>query len=231
MKKLFQALLWDFLMEWRYGIIPVALFMTGAYSLSIYCLKSYLPPEIISLLLFSDPMVFGFIFAGAMILFEKDCNTLAALAVNPIGWWRYMAAKALTLTAIIVPIVFGIIWFTVPHTFSALFPLLYGMIGTSFLFILLGIIGTGMVETFNQYMIIVPLFLIPLCIPLVGLWANIHPFLLWLIPTQATLHLLQSYYKETALSVFVYSYLYLTFSVGVTFIGAVYSFGKIGAKE
>ncbi len=191
MRTFLLILKWDFILLAKYGILPIALAM-GAIYIGLVSFFS-ITPDFICFLIFSDPSMFGFIFIGVMVLFEKQAGTSSALIVTPLKAWQYLLSKSLSLTILAIIISLSMV-------FAAQQPINYLLVGisvslTSVLFLLLGFIGAQRVKTFNQYILVIPLFLAPLCIPLIGyfgLWES--PFL-WIIPTQSTLSLLKQSYS------------------------------------
>lgn len=192
MKTFINLLKWDLLLLAKYGILPVAMGIGALYIGLIYLLN--IPTDIVILIIFSDPSMMGFIFIGVMVLFEKQSGTSSALVVTPLKPWQYLLSKSITLTipAIIISIV--IAYFS--DAYVNYFLLIFTVSLTSILFLLLGFVGAQRVRTFNQYILIIPMFLAPLCIPIVhffGLWES--P-LMWIIPTHSSLVMLKSAFNE-----------------------------------
>jgi fluoroquinolone transport system permease protein len=187
MKTFFKLLKWDLLLLAKYGILPVAIGIGVLYIALIYLLN--LPNEFVVLLVFSDPSMMGFIFIGVMVLFEKQSGTTSALIVTPLQPWQYLLSKSISLSipAIIVSFFMGL-----ASNADVNYTLLFlSVILTSVLFLLLGFVGAQRVRTFNQYILIIPLFLAPLCVPFVHYFEWWESPLMWLIPTHSSLTLLK----------------------------------------
>lgn len=192
MKTFINLLKWDLLLLAKYGILPVAMGIGALYIGLIYLLN--VPTDIVILIIFSDPSMMGFIFIGVMVLFEKQSGTTSALVVTPLQPWQYLLSKSITLTIPAI-IISNVIAFA-SETSVNYFLLLTTVSLTSILFLLLGFVGAQRVRTFNQYILIIPMFLAPLCIPIVdffGLWES--P-LMWIIPTHSSLVLLKGVFYE-----------------------------------
>ena len=98
--KLLRTIIWDIRFALRYNIITVAIVITGLYTIIFKLIPGADITEVLVSFIFSDPTMLGFIFVGAMVLFEKDANTLQALTVTPIKPWQYLWSKAIALTLI-----------------------------------------------------------------------------------------------------------------------------------
>jgi fluoroquinolone transport system permease protein len=206
MKIFIKLLKWDFILLVKYGILPVAIGIGLLYLALIHFFN--LSPSIIMFLIFNDPSALGFIFVGVMVLFEKQAGTTSALVVTPLRPWQYLLSKSIILT---IPAIFVSVAmvFAAGATISYLYVIISVAL-TSVLFQLLGFIGAQRVKTFNQYILIIPLFIAPLSIPLVsffGLWET--PFM-WIFPTHSTLVMLkagigEASFREWLLGLFILS--------------------------
>ncbi|MBN2609919.1 MAG: ABC transporter permease [Bacteroidales bacterium] len=215
--KLLKTIIWDLKFAIRYNIVTVAVVITALYTIIIKLVPGADIPEVVASLIFSDPTMLGFIFTGAMVLFEKDANTLQALAITPVKPWQYLWSKAVSLTLIALFCSFGItiiarginanfLWLSLSVTLS------------SFLFIFIGFIGVSRVKTFNQYIILIPLFMLPTVLPLADFYGLYHTSLFYLIPTQGSLLLFKAAFKTATCFEIVYSLVILTLSVTVAYI-------------
>lgn len=209
----------------KYNLLSVSIFISGIYILifKIFDVGSYHP--LVSAIIFSDPAMLGFIFIGVMVLFEKQQNTLQALSVCPVKLEKYIWSKAISLTILALPICFGIVFSAHGFNFNY-FAFITAMLLSSVLFALLGFIGVARVQTFNQYIIIIPLFLAPAIIPLLALFDLwFHP-LFYLIPTQASLLLFKAVFEPIQPLEWIYSITYLTFWLIGTRYFAIRSYKK-----
>jgi len=101
MKELAHLIRHDFILLARNRIITISIFLTVIYVVLFKALSSFGPTEkFLVLVIFNDPALLGFLFIGVMVLFEKNENTIAALAVTPMRLHLYILSKSLALTCI-----------------------------------------------------------------------------------------------------------------------------------
>lgn len=215
-RKLIHRIKWDLLFTLRYNVITVALIVTVLYTLVFKFIPGADIIEVVVSLIFSDPVMLGFMFIGAMVLFEKDANTLQALSVTPTKIWHYLWSKAIVLTLIALTCSIGMS--IAVHGFNLNFVyLILGVSLTSLLFIFIGFIGVSKVKTFNQYIILIPLFLLPAIIPLVEFYRVFKSSLFFIIPTHGTLILLRSAFEGGDSAEIIYSIVILCFLVLISY--------------
>ena len=86
MIKLFKQIKWQFLIFQRNNLISMIVGITAFYVLIIYLIKDFANVEkFITLLIYNDPAIVGFIFIGISIILEKDQEVLPALFVTPLN--------------------------------------------------------------------------------------------------------------------------------------------------
>lgn len=212
MKKFKKTLVWDLKLLVRYQILTIALVVTVGYVVLFTGAKAYLAESVVTMLIFSDPAMLGFMFIGALVLFEKSAQTLSAITVTPLRTSQYLWSKVFALTIMAIPCSIamalvglqGVQW----HW------LLLAVVLSSALYTLIGFIGVLRVKTLNQYLIVIPLFMIPLCVPLLG-WLNITPefYGYYLVPTQASLILFKASIGQVAPWQLVYALTYLALTI------------------
>jgi fluoroquinolone transport system permease protein len=211
MKALLNLLKWDLLLLLKYGILPVAMGVGVLYIGLVYLLN--IPNYIIVLLIFSDPSMMGFIFVGVMVLFEKQAGTSSALVVTPLQPWQYLLSKSISLS--IPAVIVSLAMVFASQSGGSYVLVTVAVVLTSILFLLLGFVGAQWVKTFNQYILIIPMFLMPFCIPLVdyfGLWQS---QLMWIIPTHSSLKLLTAAFEGIATWEIVLSVSILLISISI----------------
>lgn len=222
MKLFINLLKWDLVLLFKYGILPVAIGIGVLYIALIYLLN--IPNNIIVLLIFSDPSMMGFIFVGVMILFEKQAGTTSALVVTPLQPWQYLLSKSISLS--VPAIIVSLAMVFASKAGGSYFLVTIAVVLTSVLFLLLGFVGAQQVKTFNQYILIIPMFLVPFCIPLVdylGLW---NSQLMWVFPTYASLKLLSAAFGEVNTMEILLSILILITSIYLAWIWAMQVYKK-----
>ena len=199
---------WDFILFAKYRIILITAIIAALYTI----LFRFLPEgseKLVVFIIFSDPTFMGFMFIGAILLFEKSSHTNQVLSILPLRLSDYILSKALVLT--IIALTAGLIMIVAGTGFH--FNPLIMIIGftlTSLIFVFLGIAGVARVKTLNQYILILPLFFIPAALPFLdffGLWES--P-LFYIIPTQASLLLFEGIHSGISVGNLIYSLSYLT---------------------
>jgi fluoroquinolone transport system permease protein len=178
------------------------------------------------MLLFFDPAIIGIVFVGALVLFEKSENVLQALVVTPMKTDDYLLSKivSLTMLSVISAVVFITLMGLFNETRFNIFYLFTGIILTSVMLILIGIILVSRVQSVNGYMLGMIIGFLGLTFPpllhLFGLLEN-PVFYAW--PTQASFILFDAVFNASALEPWEIAY-----GVGyqIVWIIALYFFAK-----
>jgi fluoroquinolone transport system permease protein len=216
MVRILHYSLWQLKLLARYQIIMVAFVIAGVYTLAFTIVPVLQIDSVLIYLIFSDPTALGFIFIGAMILFEKSDQTLSAQVITPLKPYEFLWSKAI---ALLVPtIICGFIMMIAAkgNDFRlALF--LLNITLTSLLFTFLGIAGAMRVKTFNQYMLVIPLFIAPTSLPLLNFFELTDLKVLYIIPTQSSLYLFQQTLRAPDLIAELLSLMYLALWVYLSY--------------
>jgi fluoroquinolone transport system permease protein len=222
MKIFIKLLKWDFVLLVKYGILPVAIGIGLLYIALIHIFN--LSPNIIIFLIFNDPTALGFIFVGVMVLFEKQSGTTSALVVTPLRPWQYLLSKSIILTIPAIFISVAMV-FAAGATISYLYVIISVAL-TSVLFLLLGFIGAQRVKSFNQYILIIPIFIAPLSIPLVSFFRLLETPFMWIIPTHSTLVMLKAGIGEASFKEWLLGFFILSGSVFLVWKWAITEYKK-----
>jgi fluoroquinolone transport system permease protein len=212
-KRLASLMKLDAILIVRNKILLVTLVITALYAAIFQVLPETHFHTVVTLFIFTDPVMLGFLFIGVMMLFEKQGNTLQAMIVSPVSPGEYIASKAITLTilALLSALVMG--FAAVGFHFHILFMGL-AVVLSSLLFIFFGFVAVSKVQTFNQYFIVIPLFMIPCFLPLLNYFGITNTIVLYVIPTQASLILFEAAFNtEVALDDKIYALVYLPLSL------------------
>jgi fluoroquinolone transport system permease protein len=187
---LLHAVLWDLRLQLRYQIVTVAIAVTAVYAVLLRLVPEEWRDDTTVLLVLADPTMIGFLFVGALMLFERGASTLQAVVVTPLSPAQYVWSKATSLTAI--SLVCAVTMTVGGHggDFSPV-PLLVSVALTSLLFVFIGIAAVTRVRTINEYLLIVPLYLVPLYLPLLDFFRVLESHLFLFLPTQASILLLR----------------------------------------
>ena len=216
MKTLFRLILWDLKLQIRNSILTVAVFIAVFYTAVFLLLGLRGKDDVLIALIFSDPTFMGFIFTGVLVLFEKSANTLQALVVTPVKIWQYLFSKAISLTIITSIICFAMVFASHGFRFNYFWFIITTFL-SSVLFIFLGFIGVAKVKTFNQYIIVIPLFIAPLSLPYLYFFGVSDSWLFYILPTQGALILFRGAFEKIAVSDSIYAFAYLSLSIWIAY--------------
>ena len=216
MKTLFRLVYWDLKLQVRNGILTVAIFIAVFYTAFFLLLGLRGNDDILVALIFSDPTFMGFIFTGVLVLFEKNANTLQALVVTPVKLWQYLFSKAISLTLITSIICFAMVFTSHGFHFNYFWFSIAALL-SSILFIFLGFIGVAKVKTFNQYIIVIPLFIAPLSLPYLHFFGVSNSWLFYVLPSQGALILFRGAFEKIAFGDSIYAMGYLISTIWVTY--------------
>jgi len=216
---------WQIKLLAKYQILTIAFVIAAGYTVAIKLLPVLQIDKVYLTMIFSDPTMLGFIFIGAMILFEKGDNTLEAQAVTPMRTSHYLWSKAI---ALLVPALIGSLAMIIAARgvhFRPI-PFIACVVLSSLIFTFIGLAGAIKVRTLNQYIILIPLFLPPMCLPLINFYGLTNLSIFWVIPTHSTLYLLE----QTVSHVFnfkeILNLLYLGLWTYLAYAYANYNFKK-----
>lgn len=170
----------DLRLLWRYGIVGATAFVSVLWLAVLYQVPADVRPAVVVWIVLLDSAILGMFFVGALLLFEREEATLAALAVAPIGPGVRIAARVTALTGLalaasvtvafasaaslrVVPLIAGVALLSVTATLNAL-------------------ILAAPFRHFPDYVTLAPLGLLPLSTPVVlraagldSVWLNALP--------------------------------------------------------
>lgn len=217
MKTLFKLVLWDLKIQARNSILTVAIIIAAIYTGIFFILGLRGRDDILIALIFSDPTFMGFIFTGVLVLFEKSSNTLQALIVSPIKMWQYFFSKAISLTLLALIICMAMVFAGHGFRFNYFYFIMATFLSSMF-FIFLGFLGVAKVKTFNQYIIVIPMFFTPLILPYLNFFKVTDTLWFYLLPTQASFILFRGAFEKITLAETIYSLGYLSFSIWIVYL-------------
>ncbi len=201
--------------------------ITAFYVLIIFLIRDRADVEkLITLLIYNDPALIGFIFIGISIILEKDQQVLPALFVTPLNLHVYLIAKILTLSTIAYLGALAMVITAMGLSFNfVLFTI--GAFSTCVLFCLVGLF----VVSYTQEVLHVLLRAIPLLIfmslPLLNYFELTDLAFLRIMPVQAGLDLMVNSYREQAdLSEIVFAFLSVAFWTPVLYLAVFRVFNK-----
>lgn len=143
----------DVRLQWRQGFYAAYALVTALYVVLLHLMPAEAYPRVVPFLVFSDPAVFGFFFAGALVILERDDGMMQALFVTPLGVGEYVAAKVLSLTMIAVATSLAIAAGAVASGFDIAL-LAVGVALTAALIIQIGLALASRFATINRFMLV-----------------------------------------------------------------------------
>ncbi|SFL80551.1 fluoroquinolone transport system permease protein [Gracilibacillus orientalis] len=176
-------------------------------------------------IIFTDPSVLGFFFVGGLVLLEKDQSIFNTLFVSPIRIHDYLVSKVLSLTVLAMvssSIIFGVVH---QHHVDYL-PFLIAVTLCSIFFTLLGILLAARVDTVNMFLYTSPLFVIVFYLPLLSFFNLADPVLLYLLPTQAVLILLEGAFDSLTVQDYIYAIAVFMAWISFAYILTYYAFQR-----
>ena len=169
--------------------------VTAFYVLVIFLLKDLGNIEkFITLLIFNEPTMVGFLFIGLAIILEKDQEVFSALFVTPINHHYYLISKVFVLSGISMICAFGMVLTAKGMSFN----IAHFAIGAFSSCVLFSFVGIYIVS-YTQDILHFILRSIPVVI-LMGLpFLNYYGFtdlgIFKLFPVQGSLHLISNSYS------------------------------------
>lgn len=207
-QRMLSTIAWDVRLQFRQGLYYAGIFVIVVWLV----VMSLLTPEFRALFLpfaiFMDLSVFGFYFMAGMLFLERGERVLEALVVTPMPRYGYLLAKITSLTvlsivlsAVLVLLLHG------PRLNWLLFILGVGL--NSWLLTLIGFILAARYNGISDFIIPSIVYMIPSQLPLLyyfGIWDH---WLLYLVPTQPAMLLIEGAFTPLAGWQIAYSVLYL----------------------
>lgn len=225
MNTLLKAIKWDARLIYKYGIVAVAFAIALIYSILFLFINTAGYEKLIAALVFSDPVMYGFLFTAVMILFEKDANTHQVLAVTPLTTSQYILSKAIVFSILAMVTGSGIMLAAWPAYFNFLW-FFVAVVLSAALFVFVGVVGVSYVNSFNEFILIIPLVLAPVCLPFLPFFNLADSWLFYLIPTQASLLLFEASVSKIENWQLFYALLYMVVLNYLVYLWAFTSYNK-----
>ncbi len=223
MKKLANNIKWDLLLMMKYGIIGIALGITAVYSISLWLWGEGVNEKLVVFLVFSDPVMYGFLFVSVIVLFEKDARIHQVLAVTPMPANRHLWSKAISFSLLALVCSLLIIFAAQPATLNL--PIfVFAVLASAILFVFVAVSGVSYVQNFNQFFLMMPVVLAPVCLPFLDFFDLWHSPLLYLIPTQACLVLFEASVSNAMVWEIIYGISYLLVWMVLGYYHALHSY-------
>lgn len=206
--RLWYAIQGDLIRQQRYQILGIAVAITVIYIGIFYFIPGASQDLVVQFLIFNDPVALGMLFSGAMYLFEKSENTLEAFAVTPLRAAEYLLSKVITFSFLGLAASLAMAFASWGWDFSKL-PFIIGITLTASLFTMLGFVIVVGTRSFNEYVIKIGIWMIPVALPLLDFFGIYRSFWFYLIPVQPTLLLLKASRTDITSWQMIYSIGYL----------------------
>ncbi|MCB0568249.1 MAG: ABC transporter permease [Phaeodactylibacter sp.] len=208
MNNLAISIRWDLIRQVRYNILASAVVVNLLYVLIMLNLPEGDYDWLAIFLIFNDPMGLGLMFVGALYLFEKSENTLQALNVTPLRHWQYLLSKVLTLSAIALAGSLVIGWAAYGWWFHYGY-FLPGAGLSATMFTMLGICVAVHCRTFNDYLLRAVGVILPMALPLLNYFGITESLWWYLLPSQASIILLEASFEPVEGWKLAYAFIYL----------------------
>lgn len=140
----------DVRQQYRYGFYWLYLFFTLFYVFALRVMPAEWQSTVSQLIILTDPVLIGFVFMGAIILFERSEHVVNALSVTPIKIWQYLFSKVFSLTLIALLSTEAILLLSGLH--QTIWTLLAVVLGST-LFTLIGVVLSSQVSSLNGFIL------------------------------------------------------------------------------
>ncbi|NIK79277.1 fluoroquinolone transport system permease protein [Paenibacillus castaneae] len=211
--RLIKMIRHDIQFQWRHRFYFAYMVVCSVYLLLLHGIPSGYKEKTAMLLTFSDPSALGLIFAGGILLLEKDQGIHDCLFVTPLRLTEYLVAKACSLSLLSLIAAWVIHGFSLGMPSS---PFLFslGVLLSSSFFTLLSIGVVVRTQSINGFILLIQLYALPFTIPLLSLLDWGPRMLYSLFPTYGSLLLLSSIYRPIALHEIIYA-------IGILIVGNI----------
>jgi fluoroquinolone transport system permease protein len=212
MIELLKQIRWQVLIFQRNNLLNMIVAITSVYVLVIYFLRDFGNLEkFITLLIYNDPAIVGFVFIGISMILEKDQDVLPALFVTPLNQHVYLISRIITLSTIAYLGALAMVLTAKGSSFNVIH-FSTGAFSTCVLFCLMGVfIVSYTTEILHFLLRSVPL-LIFMSLPLLNYFELTDLGFLKLFPVQGGLNLMINSYRDSPdLWELVYGYVSILF--------------------
>ncbi|WP_440896680.1 fluoroquinolone export ABC transporter permease subunit [Amphibacillus sp. Q70] len=223
--RLLSALKFDLLSLYRYRIVHAYLIMTLFYIFFLHMMPESISVTASIIVIFTDPVALGFYFIGGIILLEKSQSTFDSLFVTPFRIKEYIISKVCVLTLLTMVVILCIIMLTTGFQIN-IWPILLGGFLSAIFFTLFGLTLAVRAKTLNQYFIVATLYSILFFLPLLDYLNIFHTWLFYLLPSYATLILIEGGMASLSGWKMLYAVIMLIIWIGIASIFANHSFYK-----
>lgn len=163
---------------------------------------------VVVILIFNDPVVTGYLFAGVLLLFDRNQNTILALSVLPVHFKYYLLSKSLVLSLLAAVIAFIMAFATSGVAFNP-FHLFCSSFLAAFIFCCFGFLAASYSRTFNQFLFYSIPFFILAGVPFLRLFDYGQVWYYLIFPSAGGIELLHSAFHEQDVLLNLLMYMHL----------------------
>ncbi len=231
MSALGSWLKWDTVLLHRNRLFLISVILGIIYIGIFYLLRplGHLDTVLI-ILIFNDPVVTGYLFAGVLFLFDRQQHTLQAISVLPAPFRMYLLSKTLILSILAVVVAMMMAVATVGLKFHLVHLLLATFLSTV-IFSLVGFIISAYSQSFNQLLFYSTPFLIIAGVPFLSFFDVGTPFHFLLLPSTGGIEILKASLLGASPMHMTIMYGQLVFWCGAAWMLAQRKVGAMAAGE
>lgn len=207
MARLSSTLRMDFRLHRRYGFHYAAAFVTVFWLALLSIIPKDYYSQAVILIIFMDLGIVGFFFIAGQILFEKSEKTVYALTVTPLSFHEYLTSKLIAFTTMALVISAVIAVTTHGLRFNIVFFTL-GVVLFSSISLIVGLIGVAPYSSISQFIIPSQFYMLILGLPMLSFFEVTRTPLLYLLPTNGALILIEGAFAPVAAWRVIYAVLY-----------------------
>ncbi len=197
MTELLKQIRWQALIFQRNNLVTMIVGITAAYVVLIYFLRDVENIDrFITLLIYNDPAIVGFVFIGISMILEKDQEVLSALLVTPLNTNVYLSSRIITLSTLGSFGALAMVFTAKGSSFNVVH-FSIGAFSTCVLFSLMGVLVVSYTTEILHFLLRAVPLLIFMSLPLLNYFELTDIGILKLFPVQGGLNLMVNSYRET----------------------------------
>ena len=228
MHRLLASLRRDFLLQVRYKLVAVSLFVVVFLGGLLSFVPEEMRPEpdaIVPAFVVVNFMVTTFYFICGLVLFEKGEAVLSALVTTPLRDREYLLSKVLSLTVLACFETFAIVvlFFGVDVSWGLL---LTGALSLGAIYTLLGFVAIARYDSINEFLMPSVLLVMALELPLLAHFDFVSRVPLRLHPVEPALTLMRAAYEPVVVGELAYALVATGLWLGISYWWARREFGR-----
>ncbi|MCF8008484.1 MAG: hypothetical protein K9K32_01850 [Halanaerobiales bacterium] len=218
MRNLLNLVKNDIKFQYKNGFYYIYLFIAIIYILILCFIPTEYKKDITIFIVLSDPVMLGFFFIGAIILFEKGDKVIEQLFVTPIKINQYIISKVISLIFLATSVGMIIVITSNIDLFSIIL-FVISLIMISTFFTLLGITLAVRIDTVNEFILFSIIYYLLIMLPFLDVFNVVNSYLFYLLPTLPSYFLLSYSIKGTFNNLYIWYHIAnLLFWIVITYI-------------